>query len=127
MQHLERDPADGDLVAFLEPPVRRDIAAAHDAVRPPRLGEAIEQEGVSPMRSLDRHPELLLERGGPAGVIDVAVREQDLLDRDARLRDPLLDAVEVAAGIDDSAPLRRLAPNDGAVLLERRHRDDHGA
>ena len=62
-----------------------------------------------------------------AGMIDMAVRQQDLLDRDAGLRDRRLDARQVAAGIDHRRLHRRGAPDERAILLERRDGDDRGA
>lgn len=78
------------------------------------------------MRAFDRHGQILLQLGRAAGVVDVAVREQDLLDRDAGLGDGGPDAVEVAAGIDDGGALRVLVPQQRAVLLERGDGDDRG-
>src|SRR5262249_32588408 len=60
-------------------------------------------------------------------VIDMAVREPDLLDRDAGLPDRLLDPRHVPAGIDHDGLFGGLAPDDGAVLFERRHWHDDGA
>jgi hypothetical protein len=100
---------------------------AHDAVRRAGVGEALEEEAVGAMRSLDRDAEPVPQFGGAARVIDMAVGEQDLLHCHARLGDRVGDAIEVAARIDDGGPLRRLAPQEGAVLLERRDRDDDGA
>ena len=55
------------------------------------------------MRTFDRDAELVRELGGAAGMIDMAVGEQDLLDRDPRLVDRLEDRVDIAARIDDGA------------------------
>ena len=72
------------------------------------------------MRPFDGNAaQLLLELGGAAGVIDVAVREEDLFGRDAGLGDAGLDPIEVAAGVDDGALLALLVPQQRAVLLER--------
>ena len=79
------------------------------------------------MRPFDGNAaELLLQFGGAAGVVEVAMREQDLLGRHARLLDAGLDALEIAAGIDHGAPLGRLVPQQRAVLLERRDGNDGG-
>jgi hypothetical protein len=59
-------------------------------------------------------------------MVDVAMRQQDLLHRHAGLLDAGLDSIEVAAGIDHNAVLARLVPQQRAVLLERRDGNDGG-
>ena len=60
-------------------------------------------------------------------MVDMAVGEQDLFDRDARRRDGLLDPVEIASRIDHGGPFRGLAPHERAILLERGDGHDGGA
>ena len=60
-------------------------------------------------------------------MVDMAVGEQDLLDRHTFCAGRRLQPVEIAAGIGEGAPHRPGAPDQAAILLERRHRDDHGA
>ena len=52
------------------------------------LGEPLDPEAVVLVRALDRHAELLGENAGAAAMVDMAVGQQDLLDRDARLLPP---------------------------------------
>jgi hypothetical protein len=78
------------------------------------------------VRALDGHLQAAAQLFGATGVIDVAVRQQDLLDPEAHLGDCGVDAVEVPAWIDDGAELGRAVPDERAVLLERRHRHDGG-
>ena len=59
-------------------------------------------------------------------MIDVAVGQPDFVDRDASLSDGTLDVRQIAAGINDYGMLRGLAPQQGAVLLEGRNRNDDG-
>src|SRR3974390_475504 len=59
-------------------------------------------------------------------MIDMPVSQQDLLGSDAVLGDGLLDALKIAARVDDSARLGLLIPQEGAVLLERGDRHDGG-
>jgi hypothetical protein len=60
-------------------------------------------------------------------MVDMAVRQPDLFDRDAGLLDRFQNLGNVPAGIDHHGLLGRLVPDDGAVLLEQRHRHDHRA
>src|SRR5262249_41140769 len=57
----------------------------------------------------------------------MAVGQPDLLHRDAVLFDRMLDLVEVAAGINHGATLAPLRPQNRAVLLKRRDRNDHSS
>src|SRR3546814_8894693 len=67
------------------------------------------------------------ERLRLAAMIDMAVGEQDLLDRDAMMRGRRLQFRQIAAGIDEGALHRLGAPQQGAILLERGDGDDRGA
>src|SRR6204780_3014131 len=58
-------------------------------------------------------------------MVDMAMRQPDLLDRDIGLLDGRLNFRKVPAGIDDDGLLGRRAPKQCAVLFERRYRDDH--
>ena len=76
------------------------------------------------MRTFDLHAKPVAEIGSAARVIDVAVRQQNFLDGNSRFFDSAFDAIEIPARIDDGADLRRVIPNQRAILLERRHADD---
>ncbi len=56
-------------------------------------------------------------------MVDMAVREQHLVDRHVLARDLALDHVEIAAGIDDGGAPGRLANEQRAVLLKRGNGD----
>jgi hypothetical protein len=96
-------------------------------LRPEPASHHVEQELVGAVRPFDRDAELLLQFGRAAGMVDMAVREPDFLDRDLALIDGAPDLYEIAARIDDDGALRLRAPQQRAVLLERRDRDDDGA
>ena len=79
------------------------------------------------MRTFDFDLQRVAQFRGAADMVDMAVRQPDLLDRDAGLLDRFHDLGNVPAGIDHHGLLGRLVPDDGAVLLEQRHRHDHRA
>ncbi len=89
--------------------------------------QGVEQELVRKVWPLDRHAEPFAEFVSSGGVIDMAMGEEDLLHGHALFRDGRLNPVEVAAGIHDGADLGGVVPNQRAVLLEGRDRDDPGA
>src|SRR5690606_23395326 len=94
---------------------------------PALLGQAVDPELVSPVRPDDRQRETARELGRAAGMVDVRMREQDLLELHILVAYRGEDPVEVAARVDDRAGLRALAPDEGAVLRKRRDRYDGGA
>ncbi len=67
---------------------------------------------------------MLLQFGGAAAVIDVAVGEQDLFQRGAAALDHLEQLLEVAAGIDQRGAAGGLAHDERTVLLERSDGND---
>ena len=79
-------------------------------------------------RAALRSPRRALRRESrPAAMVDMAVGQQDLLDRHPGLSSGGLEPRQVAARIDEGAAHRRRAPQQGAILLQRRHRDDRRA
>ena len=79
MAHAEGGVAERDHVAVRQPAVLHHVAAGEAEQRRGRL-LAVEQELVAGMGALDGHAELVAQVGGAAGVIGVAVGEQDLFD-----------------------------------------------
>ena len=138
VQHAEGVLADGHLVALHEPAVGHHVAGVGHAEALSLLGEPLEQEQIALIRPFDRDRrgglarfsqpllEPLLELRGTAGMVDVAVGQEDLLDPDALLLDRLEDALDLAARVDHRPAPARLLPEQRAVLLEGRHRDDGG-
>jgi hypothetical protein len=57
-------------------------------------------------------------------MIDMAVGQQDLLDRHPGLSSCSFQPGQIAARIDERCAHRRSAPEQGAILLQRRNRDD---
>ena len=60
-------------------------------------------------------------------MIKVTMGDPNLLERQALVLQGLHQTRHLAAWIDDRSFQGLGAPNDGAVLLQRRHRGDHGA
>ena len=124
MQHLERMPGDRHRIAVGEPAIGRHRARLDAVGRPclSRLSSSGRSASCGP--SIGNAAEPLAHLRRPAGVVDVPVRQQDLLRLHAHLGDRRLDAVEIAAGIDHGAHHRLGVPDQRAVLLEGRHRHD---
>jgi hypothetical protein len=84
----------------------------------------VDPEAVGLVRPLDGHAGAARELGGGGGVVEVAVGDEDALERQALVVEHLLHALEVAARVHDRRTAGALAPEDGAVLLERGDGDD---
>ena len=79
------------------------------------------------MRAFDRHRQGFAELGGAAGMIEVAVGEQDLLGRHAVLLDGGLDTPESPPGSTTAPRLGRLqAHSSEQFCCERRDGNDGG-
>jgi len=127
MQDVEAQFADRNLVALVEPAVRREIAhAGHAEPRAARY-DIVEQELVGDVRADDLDLQRVAQIGGAADMIDVTMGEPDLFHGDARLLDRGLDFWNVAAGVDHDRLLGGFTPEDRAILLEQRHRHDDRA
>src|SRR3954451_5826041 len=124
--HVEGEVADAHMVAIVEP-ARRLERPAGNAVLHPILLQSVDPEVVFLVRPFDRHAELLGENSRTAAMIDMAVRKKDHLDRDASLLSRGLEPRQVAARVNEGRAHRRRAPDEGAILLQRRHRDDRRA
>ena len=66
------------------------------------------------------------QRAGLAAMIDMPVGEDDLFDRHAVMRDRRLELGQIAPRIDQRAPHGLRAPEQRAVLLQRRDGHDGG-
>src|SRR5437879_11212249 len=97
VEDVEGELADLDLLALVEPAVGPEIAHAGDAEARARGDDIIEQIFVGDVRALDLHAERVAQFSGAADMIDMAVRDPDLLHGDAGLLDRLQNLRHVAA------------------------------
>jgi len=117
--HVEGEPGELDLVAILEPAVRPESAHRREAVFRGLFRQGLDQEKVVLVRPFDRNAKVAGEVPGSRRVIEMAMRQQNLLDGHADLRRRLLDPFEVAARIAHGAAHVFVIPQKRAVLLER--------
>src|SRR5262245_8878967 len=118
---LELELADRHALAALEPAVGLE-GASLEAKQRRLLRQAVDPEALLELGSLDRQPEALGEVARGARVVDVPVREQDLLELDpARGRE---QALGLAARIDQRPAAAPAAAQDAAVLPEGRDGHD---
>ena len=102
--------------------MENDLRTAPDILR-----KSVDPIAVGLVRSFDLHAELLGQGARATAMVDMTVCQQDLLDGYAGLSRRRLEARQIAARIDERAAHRRGAPQQRAILLERRDRDDRGA
>ena len=87
-------------------------------------GYAVYPPAIALMRSLYRHGQTLGQLGDAAGMVQMAVGDQNLFDLDPMLVDHALDTFEITAWIDDGTAKTVGIIEDGAVLLERGDRNN---
>ena len=76
------------------------------------------------MWAYDRQRQPLGEFGDTASVVDMTVRDENLLSAQAHFFDDVDNACYFTARIDDRRSERLITPQEGTVLGERRHRND---
>ena len=122
--HLQLEFADRDSIVLVQPSIGREALARREAEHAGLSGHLLDPEQIVLMRPLDRQRTGASEFSRCTGVIEMGVRDQDLLERDLQLLDLRQHPIEITARIDDRGPTRALAAQDGAVLLEGRDRND---
>lgn len=78
------------------------------------------------MRAFDGQAQLVRQHARLPAMIEMTVRDEDFLQRHAGFRDARLELVQIAARIDQRGLHRLGAPDQRAVLLQRRNRQDCG-
>ena len=86
--------------------------------------ELVDPERLVRVRTFDRHAGALGHFGHRAAMVDVAMRDQYLLQRGAALVQQLEQAVGLAAGVDEGGAVGGGADDQRAVLLEGGDGDD---
>jgi len=114
-------------VAVVQPPRGGEAAGLGQAVFLTLRGNQIDPELVLRVRPHDVEAGLFLHLGGGAGMVQMAVRDPDGVQRQTAPRDLTQNGVDRTAGIDDGGLLRLLAPDRRAVLLKRRNGRDEDA
>ncbi len=130
VEHLELGFADAHAIAVLEPAVRLKSFDLIEAESMTLGNELLDPEAVFALRPLHGYVQPFGQGRSTTAMIDMAMREQDLLDLHAELGDCAFDAIEVASRIHDRGALRCFAYRDRTVLLKRRDRNDcesHGS
>ena len=124
VKHLQRGVAHRHGVAVLQPAIRRHRPHAAKTVGARLRRQPVEQKSVLALRPFDRHAEPFSQLRRAAGMVDMPVRQQDFFRRHAQLLNGRDDARNFAARIDNRRLAGFLAPENGAVLLKRRHGND---
>ena len=125
MQHVELGAGEFNRVALLQPSVGRHVLAALHTKARACFRQPIKQELVPDIGSLDRNAaQQGLERGSASGVVEMPVGQRDPINRHPERADLFGDVLAIATGVDHGAMHCRLVPQQRAVLLDRRNRDD---
>jgi hypothetical protein len=124
MQNLELILADLDGVTVLQPAVGLEGFDRRKAKHLALLAKGIEPEAFFKMRSDDRDIQHARKLGGGASVVDMTVRQKDLVDFNAGLGNRRHDARNIATGVDNRRLARVGTPEQGAILGEGRYGND---
>ena len=123
MANRKNELPDSYIVAVNQPARRLELLP-WDAIFRPILGKTVDPVTVRLVRTFDRDFKFIGKKSSASAMVDMAVGQEELLDRRPALRRGGLEPRQVAARIDDRAAHRRCAPQQGAILLERRDGDD---
>ena len=113
-----------DLVTFLQPAVRHERLAGGKAYLGTPLWQGVEQEPVVLMRSFDRQAQLPRHATNRAGMIEMAMGNENLLQCGIGIVHHLENPFGVTTGIDQHRPAAGFAARQGTVLLVCRDRND---
>ncbi len=117
--HLQSVRAQRHGVAVVQPAGGRERLGLGETKHHALLGQAVDPELVARVRPDDGQVEPARQLARAAGVIDMRMREPDLLELEAELFNVRKQSVKIAAGINDRGLLAVLVPDQGAVLLKR--------
>jgi hypothetical protein len=123
--NVEHEIAHRHRVTIIKPAIWFEGLCMH-APLPPVVVKLCDPEAVGFVRAFDRHAQFFGKDTRLPAMIEMSVREQDFLDRHALLLCRSLETIEIAARIGKRAAHRFGAPDQAAILLERRDRNDGG-
>ena len=115
--HTEFRLADGHRVPVFEPAVGRAILRVAETGALGVAAHLVQQIGVIPVRALDGHAELAGQLGGTPGMVEMPVRQEDLLQGHPFKLQGLLDPVQVTARVDNGASIGARTPHQRTILL----------
>ena len=124
MQHVQFDLAEGNLVSPLQPARWLEGPDIGEAKHLALLRHAFDPETIILMRSFNRHGDPLQKRSHTAGMIDMAMRDKNLGQRQLFLGQHLQDAFDIATRIDHRGLAGLFAPEDGAILFKGSNRNN---
>ncbi|MCY1291317.1 hypothetical protein D9M68_479680 [compost metagenome] len=120
---LQRFIAELHGVAVFKPAVRLEAFGMAEAEAPRLVGQLLDPEAFILLRPFDRNGEFARQRRGTRAVVDVAVRQEDFLQRNRLLPDRFADAFEIAARVADGGGAGAFVDQQRTVLLEGGDRD----
>ena len=122
--HLQLGLADKDRVFVFKPSIGREDLGRRKSILSGLLWEQVDPELILRVRPLDGSVQTPGELGCGAGVIEVRVRQEDLLDPITAPFSVLQESIDLPPWVYDGCLARLLTDEQRAVLLERRDGDD---
>ena len=124
MVDIERLLTEAHLIALIQPASGHERLARRKTELATPLRNRVEQETVVLVWPFNRQAELTRHAAYRARMVEVAMRDQDLLQHHTRVLGSGQDTPGLSAGIDDGGPAGRFTAQKGAVLLIGGHGDD---
>lgn len=117
--HLQRAFANGDGVAVMQPLIRCKALGMGKTETGALFGQSVDPELIALMRPNDGDAQCSRQHACGASMVDVGMGEPDGFESDAQFLGGGLNAIQVAAGIDDGGVQGVAAPDERAVLFKR--------
>jgi hypothetical protein len=124
VQDIHLDVSETNTVTLFQPAIGRKGAHIGEAEHLALLWHAVDPELIFTLRAFDRQGQPLGQFSDSAGVIDMAMRNQYLLQFHPVFLDRSKNARDIATRIDHRRALRLVTPQKAAILFKRRNGND---
>lgn len=114
---------DRDPVVILQPAIRGEDFRCRKAEHLALHRQALNPEVIFYMGAFDGHSCTFRQRRGASGMVDVGVSQQDFFQHHTLGLNRSPNAIQISARVDHRGFVGFGAPEQGAVLLERSHRN----
>ncbi len=121
MQHLEFDLAESHAIPVLQPAIRLEVPDVRKTEHLALLFHALDPERILALRPFDRHLAALQQCRDTTGMIDMAMRHQNLDQFEPLGAQRCFNPGNIPTRVDNGRLTGFFTPEKCAVLFERRH------
>jgi hypothetical protein len=127
VNHLKVEITDLNPIPINEPTVGRKGVKGGESKHPTLRRQLVDPECIVPMRSLNRDAMTARVFSRLPAVVDMSMRQHDLDQSATRLRQRLVNGIEIATRVDRGSLTGTTTHDDRTVLGERRYGNDREA